>query len=100
SNAAEVLAHLLQQHGIQVGGVGAGTAPATATTFVVGVDSAPIPDVVGVMLSQSDNLAAELLTKELGRRFGGAGTTGAGLGVTHAVLQEQHLPTDGVVMVD
>jgi len=99
SNAAAVLGHLLQERGVTVGGAGEGTAPG-ATAVVAGVDSAPIADVVGVMLTQSDNLAAELLTKELGRRFGGAGTTAAGLGVTRAVLQEQHMPVGGVTMVD
>lgn len=100
TNAATVLAHLLQDRGVQVGGVGAGVAPSAGTTLVAGLDSAPITDVVGVMLTQSDNLAAELLTKELGRRFGGAGSTAAGLGVVRAVLDEQHMPTAGVVMVD
>jgi D-alanyl-D-alanine carboxypeptidase/D-alanyl-D-alanine-endopeptidase (penicillin-binding protein 4) len=100
TNAASVLARLLQQRGVQVGGTGDGVAPPTASTAVASVDSAPIADVVGTMLTQSDNLAAELLTKELGRRFGGAGTTAAGLGVTKAVLQDRHLPVDGVVMAD
>ena len=100
TNAATVFAHLLQAHGIQVGGAGTGTAPPTATTVVTAVDSAPLADVVGVMLTQSDNLAAELLTKELGHRFGGAGTTAAGLGVARAALGDLHLPTQGVAMVD
>jgi D-alanyl-D-alanine carboxypeptidase/D-alanyl-D-alanine-endopeptidase (penicillin-binding protein 4) len=100
TNAAAVFAHLLQTHGIQVGGAGSGTAPATATSVVAALDSAPVGDVVGVMLAQSDNLAAELLTKELGHRFGGAGTTAAGLGVTRAALEDVHLPTQGVAMVD
>jgi len=100
TNAATVFAHLLQAHGVQVGGAGAGTAPPTATTVVTAVDSAALGDVVGVTLTQSDNLAAELLTKELGHRFGGAGTTAAGLGVVRAALANLRLPTEGVTMVD
>jgi len=100
ANTAAVLARLLQQRGVPVGGTGVAAAPPTATTVVSAVDSAPIGDVVGVMLTQSDNLAAELLTKELGRRFGGAGTTAAGLGVVRAVLDRLHMPTAGVVMAD
>jgi serine-type D-Ala-D-Ala carboxypeptidase/endopeptidase (penicillin-binding protein 4) len=100
ANAAAVLARLLQARGVQVGGTGEGSAPSTATAVVSTVDSAPIADVVGTMLTQSDNLAAELLTKELGRRFGGAGTTAAGVGVIRTVLGEQRLPSAGVVMAD
>jgi len=100
ANATGLLVHLLQSHGIQVGGTGEGTAPANATAVLAGVDSAPVGDEVGVMLTQSDNLAAELLAKELGRRFGGAGTTAAGVGVTRKVLDDLHLPATGVVMVD
>jgi D-alanyl-D-alanine carboxypeptidase/D-alanyl-D-alanine-endopeptidase (penicillin-binding protein 4) len=99
ANAATVLAHLLQQRGIQVGGAGDGVAPAGASVLAA-VDSASMADVVGVTLTQSDNLAAELLTKELGRRFGAAGPTAAGLGVTKSVLEEQHMPDQGVTMVD
>ena len=100
SNTAAVLAHLLQDRGVHVGGVGEGAAPPAASVVVAGIDSAPVADVVGVMLTQSDNLAAELLTKELGRRFGGGGTTSAGLGVIRAVLDDQHMLVEGVAMAD
>ena len=99
ANAAAVLARLLQQRGVQVGGTGEGTAPPTATA-VASVDSAPVGDVVGETLAQSDNLAAELLTKELGRRFGEGGTTVAGVAVTRADLVRLGMPTAGVIMVD
>jgi D-alanyl-D-alanine carboxypeptidase/D-alanyl-D-alanine-endopeptidase (penicillin-binding protein 4) len=100
ANATGVLARLLQMHGVQVGGTGEGVAPPTATNVVTAVDSAPIADLVGVMLTQSDNLAAELLTKELGRRFGGAGTTAAGISVIRSELDQLHMPTSGVAMAD
>src|SRR5438270_2054643 len=79
-NAVATLARLLQERGVHVGGTGEGRAP-SATSVVAAADSAPVADLVGVMLTQSDNLAAELFTKELGHRFAGAGTTAAGLGV-------------------
>jgi len=100
ANATAVLGRLLQGHGIQVGGTGEGTAPPNASAVLGHVDSAPVGDEVGVTLTQSDNLAAELLTKELGRRFGGAGTTSAGVAVIRKTLDDLHLPTAGVVMVD
>jgi D-alanyl-D-alanine carboxypeptidase/D-alanyl-D-alanine-endopeptidase (penicillin-binding protein 4) len=98
-NAVATLARLLQERGVQVGGTGEGRAPAV-TSVVATADSAPVADLVGVMLTQSDNLAAELFTKELGHRFAGAGTTAAGLGVVKAALQELRMPADGVTMVD
>src|SRR5207248_7076947 len=96
---ASVLARLLQEKGIQVGGVGEGRAPGQTTSFAV-AESAPLADVVATMLTQSDNLAAEMLTKELGRRFGGAGTTAAGLGVIRGVLDRLGMPTEGLAMAD
>ena len=100
ANAASVLAHLLQGRGVQAAGTGEGAAPSNATAVLAHVDSASVGDEVAVTLTQSDNLAAELLTKELGRRFGGAGTTTAGVGVIRQALGDMHLPTAGVVMVD
>jgi len=100
ADASAVFARLLQARGVQVAGTGEGAAPPTATSVVTAVDSAPIADVVGTMLTQSDNLAAELLTKELGSRFGGAGTTTAGIGVIRSVLDQLHMPTAGVAMAD
>src|SRR5581483_12214720 len=94
------LAKLLQARGVTIGGTGQGAAPPTATTTIGAVDSASIADEIGVMLTQSDNLAAELLTKELGRRFGGAGTTAAGVTVTRTVLNDLHMPSGGVSMAD
>ena len=40
--------------------------------------SLPLKDIVGEMLTWSDNNTAELLVKELGVEKGGAGTTDAG----------------------
>jgi D-alanyl-D-alanine carboxypeptidase/D-alanyl-D-alanine-endopeptidase (penicillin-binding protein 4) len=99
TNAATVLAQQLQGRGVQVGGAGEGQAP-PGTTVVASVPSKPMAEVVGETLAQSDNLAAELLTKELGRRFGGAGTTAAGVGVVRDTLRSLGFPVDGLVMAD
>ena len=98
-NAAAVLARLLQERGVQVGGDGEGRAPAGSST-IAAVESAPVGEVVGQMLTQSENLAAELLVKELGHRFAGAGTTAAGLGVVRDALGRLGFPLEGLTMVD
>jgi D-alanyl-D-alanine carboxypeptidase/D-alanyl-D-alanine-endopeptidase (penicillin-binding protein 4) len=67
---------------------------------VASIESAPLADVVGVMLRESDNLAAELLVKELGVRFGGRGSTEAGLGVIRQSLTTMGLAGDGLAAAD
>lgn len=100
TNAAAILTGLLRARGVTVDAeAGEGRAPAPATS-VAAVDSPPLRDVVGVMLQESDNLAAELLVKELGARFGGAGTTAAGLAVVRSTLASMGLSGDGVASVD
>jgi len=99
TNAAAVLTTLLRARGVTVGGdAGEGRAPASTT--VASIDSPPLGDVVGVMLAESDNLAAELLVKELGSRFGGTGTTTAGLAVVKDALAPLGLGADGLASVD
>ena len=99
-HAAAVLTALLQARGVAVGAPPAeGTAPDRATK-VATVASPPVAEVVGQMLRESDNLTAELLVKELGARFGGAGTTTAGLEVVRAALTEAGLPVAQLTTVD
>ena len=99
-HAASVLTDLLQARGVTVDGpAGEGRAPASAVA-VTHVASMPVKDLVGEMLEQSDNDTAELLIKELGHRFGGAGSTTAGLGVLHATLADAGLPMAGWTAVD
>jgi D-alanyl-D-alanine carboxypeptidase/D-alanyl-D-alanine-endopeptidase (penicillin-binding protein 4) len=99
-HAAATLVALLQARGVTVaGGAAEGQAPETATV-VARTESPPMRDVVGEMLRESDNLTAELLVKELGRRFAGAGTTAAGLGVVRQSLEAAGLPVADLVNVD
>jgi D-alanyl-D-alanine carboxypeptidase/D-alanyl-D-alanine-endopeptidase (penicillin-binding protein 4) len=100
TNAAGMLTALLRARGVKVGGeAGEGRSP-TGAPVVAAIDSAPLPDVVGTMLKESDNLAAELLVKELGVRFGGSGTTAAGVGVMRSTMTTLGLTEPGLASVD
>lgn len=99
-HAAGVLTALLQARGVVVAGIpGEGQAPAGAPV-VAEVASAPVRELVAQMLRESDNLTAELLVKELGRRFAGAGTTTAGVGVVRETLAAAALPVEHLAAVD
>jgi D-alanyl-D-alanine carboxypeptidase/D-alanyl-D-alanine-endopeptidase (penicillin-binding protein 4) len=60
----------------------------------------PIGDIVGETLAWSDNTTAELLTKELGLRASGSGTTAAGTQATKDILAAGGFSVDGVVIND
>lgn len=57
--------------------------------------SAPLTEHITAMLSRSDNLAAELLLKELGWRTSGTGTSAAGAEAARAALAARCLALDG-----
>jgi D-alanyl-D-alanine carboxypeptidase/D-alanyl-D-alanine-endopeptidase (penicillin-binding protein 4) len=97
--AADVLASLLRARGVTVGGSGEGRAPAGAGV-VTAIESPPLAEVIGSILQHSDNMAAEMMVKELGVRFGGAGTTAAGLAVIRDHLASQGIALGGVATVD
>jgi D-alanyl-D-alanine carboxypeptidase/D-alanyl-D-alanine-endopeptidase (penicillin-binding protein 4) len=100
ANAATQLAKLLAARGVQVGPLSRGVAP-QGTTLVAKVDSPPLHDVVGSMLSSSDNLSAELFTKELAvRATSQQGTTDAGVNAVKAKLKELGVPTEGLELRD
>jgi D-alanyl-D-alanine carboxypeptidase/D-alanyl-D-alanine-endopeptidase (penicillin-binding protein 4) len=100
ASAAAVLADLLRAQGIVVAGApGAGRAPAGLTT-IASVKSPPVREIVGAMLRESDNNTAELLVKEMGRRFADAGTTTAGIGVVRDTLASAKLPAAELQAVD
>jgi D-alanyl-D-alanine carboxypeptidase/D-alanyl-D-alanine-endopeptidase (penicillin-binding protein 4) len=79
------LAAWLRARGVTVGVVDRGVAPPDATPIGT-VSSRPLRAIVGYMLGVSDNVTAELLTKELGARLHGAGTTSAGVSSIREVL--------------
>ncbi len=98
--AAATLRTLLERRGVLVtGGSGVGTAPQDSEE-IAGIDSPPIRDIVGEMLTDSDNTTAELLTREMGLRTAGQGTTQAGVAAIIDVLESAQLPLDGLVLAD
>jgi D-alanyl-D-alanine carboxypeptidase/D-alanyl-D-alanine-endopeptidase (penicillin-binding protein 4) len=84
--AARKLLAALKADGVHVrGGSGAGTTPAGAATLAT-AESPTVAELLALMLPPSDNFFAESLLKDLGARFGGAGTTAAGAAVVTATI--------------
>jgi serine-type D-Ala-D-Ala carboxypeptidase/endopeptidase (penicillin-binding protein 4) len=100
ASAAAELVKLLGQRGVKVdGGSTQGRTPPSAVA-VTSMPSLTFADTVAEILRQSDNTGAELLTKELGLRFGGAPSTAAGVSVIRQDLQAQGLPAGQMTAVD
>jgi D-alanyl-D-alanine carboxypeptidase/D-alanyl-D-alanine-endopeptidase (penicillin-binding protein 4) len=79
--AARALWGALKADGVSIhGGSGAATTPAGAAQLAV-AQSPTVAQLLGLMLPPSDNFFAETLVKDLGARYGGAGTTAAGASV-------------------
>ena len=98
--SAGLLIKLLRAGGIGMdGGATSGTAPAGATV-VADVVSPPLGTELGEILKESDNTAMELLTKELGLKQRGSGTTAAGLEAVRADLAADGFPLRGFVNED
>jgi serine-type D-Ala-D-Ala carboxypeptidase/endopeptidase (penicillin-binding protein 4) len=98
--AAQEFVRMLDERGITVGGVAtSGIAPTTATELAV-IESAPLADIVGEMLANSDNNTAEMLVKELGFDDSATGTREAGLGVIERTLGEWAIDTGPMVFAD
>ena len=98
-NAAEQLRLLLAQRGVTVGGIAEGAAPSGARE-IASVTSPPLADIVASMLTSSDNLTAETLTREVGLARGGKGTTPDGTQAVLAALTELGIPTAGLDLRD
>lgn len=93
------LARLLRERGVSVGPTVRGTAPPGAVE-IGRVDSAPISELVAEVVRSSDNLAAELLVREIGVKAAKSGTTAAGLGALTQALAGLGVPMEGVTLVD
>jgi D-alanyl-D-alanine carboxypeptidase/D-alanyl-D-alanine-endopeptidase (penicillin-binding protein 4) len=97
---ASEFTRLLTARGVRVGGAPTHeTAPGDAHP-VASVSSKPLRDIVTAMFATSDNLTAELLTREVGLVRSGQGTTAAGTAAIVAELQRLGIPVDGVTMRD
>lgn len=100
THAAASLITLLQIRGVAVeGGASTGDTP-DGTVRVAAIQSAPVGDIVAAMLSESDNLTAELLVKELARREGRSGSTLAGVVEVEEALDEVGIPVQRIELVD
>jgi len=68
--------------------VRSGTAAAapTGASVLATAPSPPLSTLLGLMLPPSDNFFAETLIKDLGARYGGAGTTAAGAAIVRSTL--------------
>jgi D-alanyl-D-alanine carboxypeptidase/D-alanyl-D-alanine-endopeptidase (penicillin-binding protein 4) len=100
SLAAATLTTLLEQRGVRVTGRGtAGTAPGDVAE-VARIESRPVSEIVGEMITDSDNTTAELLTREMGMVAKGEGTTAAGTEVIVETLGRLGYDTTGLVLND
>jgi D-alanyl-D-alanine carboxypeptidase/D-alanyl-D-alanine-endopeptidase (penicillin-binding protein 4) len=98
--AAQLFTTLLKAAGVKVDGPAAAGKTAPGAVTITSVQSAPMSEVVGEVLDESDDTGAELLTKELGLRFDGGGTTAAGVAVIRADMAADGLPVDQLHLVD
>ncbi len=83
--AALQLRGALRAEGIKVHGGAAAVTPAGAT-MVASEASPNLATLLGLTLPPSDNYFAETLIKDIGARFGGAGTTAAGASVVRTTI--------------
>jgi D-alanyl-D-alanine carboxypeptidase/D-alanyl-D-alanine-endopeptidase (penicillin-binding protein 4) len=92
--AATQFAAALRAAGVSVPAtvrIATGKTPSTARPLV-SVKSPPLATLIRLTNSPSDNFLAEMLLKDLGASFGGAGTTAAGAGVVRRkVAQAFHI---------
>jgi len=85
--AARELWRALANDGVKMTGpIRVGITPAGATPLAA-VQSPTLSSLLGLMLPPSDNFFAETLVKDLGARFGGAGTTAAGAAVVSHTIE-------------
>jgi D-alanyl-D-alanine carboxypeptidase/D-alanyl-D-alanine-endopeptidase (penicillin-binding protein 4) len=83
--AALQLRGALRAEGVKVHGGSAAVTPAGAT--MVATEASPdLATLLGLTLPPSDNYFAETLIKDIGARFGGAGTTAAGAAVVRSTI--------------
>jgi len=100
ADAVGRLESLMRADGISVGGIAPdGPAPAGAQVLA-SVTSAPLSAIVAYMLATSDNHIAEMLTRMVGERVSGSGTTAAGTAAVLQVAAGLGVPVDGARMVD
>jgi len=100
AHAADELAGLLTARGVAVTGPARAGVPPERAVVLATVRSAPFSEVVAAMVRESDNTAAELILREVGRQERDDGSTPAGAAAVVAELETLGLPTDGVRLGD
>jgi D-alanyl-D-alanine carboxypeptidase/D-alanyl-D-alanine-endopeptidase (penicillin-binding protein 4) len=95
------LAELLGARGVTVGGVQRGAASG-AVREVAKIESTPLADIVGMMVTTSDNFVAETLVREIGYAAapGKPATTAEGLAEVRRILEGLRIPVDGLALLD
>jgi len=100
TEAAGSFLSLLAAHGVQIAeGASHGYAPPGAVQ-IASIPSAPLSVIVGEMLRESDNLAAEMLLKDMGYEVGVGGTWAASAPLVRAALVAAGIPVAGLVQSD
>ncbi len=101
-HAAQVLDGLIEARGIRVAAQASkGTAPPLSELHSLGsVESPPMSEIVARMLRYSDNTTAEMLLKDIGRRFSGSARAEAVTDVHDVLERLLDVPTEGIVIVD
>jgi len=84
---------------VHASSVRAGTLPAGAREIAT-AESAPLGDIVGEVLRDSNNYGAEMLMREIGFQRARQGSTAAGIEATLAVLKQLRVPTAGLILYD
>lgn len=99
-HAAAVMARLLTDRGVAIGGgARSGAAPADPHE-IAQVESPPMSTIVAEVLTFSDNTSAELLVKEMGVRAGATGSTADGVAAVTEWASDEGIAVQGWVMVD
>lgn len=109
--ATDFFAAELGRHGVRASVTGPGAAPSipdgaaspapeTGVHTIAHVDSAPLENIVEHVLVHSDNDAAEILARHVGRDGGGDGSIAAAQEATRARLQNLGLWTDSMQISD
>jgi D-alanyl-D-alanine carboxypeptidase/D-alanyl-D-alanine-endopeptidase (penicillin-binding protein 4) len=90
AHAAYELRGAMRAQGIAVHGGAAAVAPAGASALA-SVRSPTLAQLLGLTLPPSDNYFAETLLKDIGARYGGAGSTAAGAKVVRREMARFHI---------
>ncbi len=98
--AAQRLTELLEDRGVDVGKPASRAVAPQGVVEIAKVSSPPLADLVGEEISTSDNLASELLVREIGLQLAQQGTTTAGTQAIVTKLAELGVPTTNATMVD